>query len=424
MNRSASAYTIRSDEVIKMSNSLLGKENFPVFNKYKDLVYLDNSATQQKPKRVIDTLAEYYIEQNANPLRGLYELSVKATEVYENARKSVKEFIGANNTKEIIFTRNATESLNLIAFSWGSAYIDQGDEILVGISEHHSNLLPWQILAKQKGAVLKFLECDKSGKYTAKDLEKALTSRTKLFAIAQISNIFGRLNPIKEFADIAHKNGTLIVCDAAQSAAHIPIDVKELNVDFLTFSGHKMLAPMGIGVLYARQEILEKMPPFLSGGEMIEYVTREDATYAELPHKFEAGTVNAGGAAGLAAAIDYIKEIGFKTIQEREDQLTALAFDEMKKITHVNIIGANDPEDHHGILTFTIDGVHPHDIAAIFDADNIAIRAGHHCAQPLHQYLDVQSTARMSLAFYNDEQDITRFIQTLGSIRRRMGYDN
>ena len=424
MNRSASAYTIRSDEVIKMSNSLLGKENFPVFNKYKDLVYLDNSATQQKPKRVIDTLAEYYIEQNANPLRGLYELSVKATEVYENARKSVKEFIGANSTKEIIFTRNATESLNLIAFSWGSAYIDQGDEILVGISEHHSNLLPWQILAKQKGAVLKFLECDKSGKYTAKDLEKALTSRTKLFAIAQISNIFGRLNPIKEFADIAHKNGTLIVCDAAQSAAHIPIDVKELNVDFLTFSGHKMLAPMGIGVLYARQEILEKMPPFLSGGEMIEYVTREDATYAELPHKFEAGTVNAGGAAGLAAAIDYIKEIGFKTIQEREDQLTALAFDEMKKITHVNIIGANDPEDHHGILTFTIDGVHPHDIAAIFDADNIAIRAGHHCAQPLHQYLDVQSTARMSLAFYNDEQDITRFIQTLGSIRRRMGYDN
>ena len=424
MNRSASAYTIRSDEVIKMSNSLLGKENFPVFNKYKDLVYLDNSATQQKPKMVIDTMAEYYIEQNANPLRGLYELSVKATEVYENARKSVKEFIGANSTKEIIFTRNATESLNLIAFSWGSANIDQGDEILVGISEHHSNLLPWQILAKQKGADLKFLECDKSRKYTAMDLEKALTPRTKLFAIAQISNIFGRLNPIKEFADIAHKNGTLIVCDAAQSAAHIPIDVKELNVDFLAFSGHKMLAPMGIGVLYARQEILEKMPPFLSGGEMIEYVTREDATYAELPHKFEAGTVNAGGAAGLAAAIDYIKEIGFKTIQEREDQLTALALDEMKKIPHVNIIGANDPEDHHGILTFTIDGVHPHDIAAIFDADNIAIRAGHHCAQPLHQYLDVQSTARMSLAFYNDEQDITRFIQTLGSIRRRMGYDN
>ncbi len=409
---------------MKMNNALMGKENFPVFDKYKELVYLDNSATQQKPKRVIDALVRYYSEENANPLRGLYELSVKATQAYENARKSVKEFIGANSTKEIIFTRNATESLNLIAYSWGSANIDRCDEILVGISEHHSNLLPWQILAKQKGAVLKFLECDKRGKYTAKDLEKALTPRTKLFAIAQISNIFGRLNPIKEFADIAHKNGTLIVCDGAQSVPHIPVDVQQLGVDFLAFSGHKMLAPMGIGVLYAKQELLEKMPPFLSGGEMIEYVTREDATYAELPHKFEAGTVNAGGAVGLAAAIDYINELGFDAIQKREDELTAYAFGEMKKIPHINIIGADDAGDHHGILTFTVDGVHPHDIAAIFDADGVDIRAGHHCAQPLHQFLDVQSTARMSLAFYNDENDIKRFITTLSSIRRRMGYDN
>ena len=407
-----------------MSNSLLGKENFPVFNKYNNLVYLDNSATQQKPKRVIDTLAEYYIEQNANPLRGLYELSVKATEVYENARKSVKEFIGANSTKEIIFTRNATESLNLIAFSWGQANIGEGDEILVSISEHHSNLLPWQLLAKRKGAKLRYLECDSSGKYTAQALEKALTPKTKLFAIAQISNVFGRLNPIKEFAEIAHKNGTLIVCDGAQSVPHIPVDVQQLGVDFLAFSGHKMLAPMGIGVLYAKQELLEKMPPFLSGGEMIEYVTREDATYAELPHKFEAGTVNAGGAVGLAAAIDYINELGFDEIQKREDELTAYALGEMKKIPHINIIGADDASDHHGILTFTVDGVHPHDIAAIFDADGVDIRAGHHCAQPLHQFLDVQSTARMSLAFYNDENDIKRFISTLSSIRRRMGYDN
>ena len=424
MSRYGNVYSIRSGEIMTMAKTLSGKENFPVFDKYKDLVYLDNSATQQKPGCVIDSVVKYYSEQNANPLRGLYELSIKATDAYENARKSVKDFIGASSTKEIIFTRNATESLNLIAFSWGQANISCGDEILVSISEHHSNLLPWQILAKQKGAVLRFLECDKSGKYTADSLEKALTPKTKLFAIAQISNVFGRLNPIKKFAEIAHKNGTLIVCDAAQSAAHIPIDVKDLDVDFLAFSGHKMLAPMGIGVLFAKQEILEKMPPFLSGGEMIEYVTREDATYAELPHRFEAGTVNAGGAVGLAAAIDYIRQIGFETIQKREDELTALAFNEMKKIPHVNMIGADDAGDHHGILTFTIDDVHPHDIAAIFDADNIAIRAGHHCAQPLHQYLDVQSTARMSLAFYNDEQDITRFIQTLGSIRRRMGYDN
>ena len=409
---------------MKMNNALMGKVNFPVFDKYKELVYLDNSATQQKPKRVIDALVRYYSEENANPLRGLYELSVKATEAYENARESVRRFIGAASTKEIVFTRNATESLNLIAFSWGQANIVEGDEILVSISEHHSNLLPWQLLAKQKGAKLRYLECDSSGKYTAQALEKALTPKTKLFAIAQISNVFGRLNPIKEFAEIAHKNGTLIVCDGAQSVPHIPVDVQQLGVDFLAFSGHKMLAPMGIGVLYAKQELLEKMPPFLSGGEMIEYVTREDATYAELPHKFEAGTVNAGGAVGLAAAIDYINELGFDAIQKREDELTAYAFGEMKKIPHINIIGADDAGDHHGILTFTVDGVHPHDIAAIFDADGIDIRAGHHCAQPLHQFLDVQSTARMSLAFYNDENDIKRFIGTLSSIRRRMGYDN
>ncbi|MCR5479923.1 MAG: SufS family cysteine desulfurase [Ruminococcus sp.] len=415
---------ISSREGQKMNNDLIGKHNFPVFEKYKDLVYLDSSATQQKPQRVIDAVTRYYSEQNANPLRGLYELSVKATDAYEGARESVRRFIGAQSTKEIVFTRNASESLNLIAYSWGQANITQGDEILVCISEHHSNLLPWQVLAKQKGAVLKFLECDKRGLYTAQALEKALTPRTKLFAIAQISNIFGRLNPIKEFAEIAHKNGTLIVCDAAQSAAHIPIDVQKLGVDFLAFSGHKMLAPMGIGVLYARQDILEKMPPFLYGGEMIEYVTREGATYAELPHKFEAGTVNAGGAVGLAAAIDYISQLGFDAIQKREDELTALAFEQIKKIPHINIIGAEDADEHHGIITFTVDDVHPHDIAAIFDADDIAIRAGHHCAQPLHEYLEIPSSARMSLAFYNDETDIARFIATLKTIRRRMGYDS
>ncbi|MBR7008714.1 MAG: SufS family cysteine desulfurase [Ruminococcus sp.] len=407
-----------------MNDALLGKHNFPIFEKYKQLVYLDNSATQQKPQRVIEAVNRFYAEQNANPLRGLYELGVQATQAYEGARESVRTFLNAASTKEIVFTRNATESLNLVAYSWGQANITCGDEILVSISEHHSNLLPWQILAKQKGASLRFLECDKSGKYTAQALEKALTPRTKLFAIAQISNIFGRLNPIKEFADIAHKNGTLIVCDAAQSAAHIPIDVQALGVDFLALSGHKMLAPMGIGVLYARQELLEKMPPFLTGGEMIEYVTREDATFAELPHKFEAGTVNAGGAAGLGAAVDYIDGLGFENIQKREDELTALAFDEMKKVPHVDIIGADDAADHHGIITFTIEGVHPHDIAAVFDADGIAIRAGHHCAQPLHEFLGVPASARMSLAFYNDEQDIQRFIATLKTIRRRMGYDS
>ena len=406
-----------------MSDILLSKSNFPVFDKYKNLVYLDNSATQQKPKSVLDAVNRYYFEENANPLRGLYELSVKATEAYENSREAVRAFIGAKSTTEIIFTRNASESLNLVAYSYGRSTISEGDEILVTISEHHSNLLPWQLLAREKGAKLSFLECDETGLYTAEALEKALTPRTKIFAAAQISNVFGRLNPIKQFAEICHRNGTAIVCDGAQSVPHVPVDVIDLDVDFLAFSAHKMLGPMGIGVLYGREELLEKMPPFLSGGEMIEYVTREGATYAELPHKFEAGTVNAGGAVGLAAAIDYINRLGFDAIEKRENDLTALAFDRMKAIPHVNILGADNALDHHGILTFTIDDVHPHDIAAVFDADNIAIRAGHHCAQPPHQHLGARSTARMSLAFYNDEQDIERFVTTLASIRGRMGYD-
>ena len=399
------------------------KQDFPVFSEYPQLVYLDNSATTQKPQTVLNAAEQYYRAENANPLRGLYDLSVKATEVYENARAAVRDFIGAASEREIIFTRNATESLNLIAYSWGRANIREGDEILLLISEHHSNLLPWQILARETGAKLRFLECGADGAYTPAALQNALTPNTRLFAAAQISNIFGRVNPIREFAEICHKNGTLIVCDGAQSVPHIPVNVQELDVDFLAFSGHKMLAPMGIGVLYGKEALLEAMPPFLYGGEMIESVTRESATYAELPHKYEAGTVNAGGAAGLHAAIRYLREVGFDEIRRREDALTALAFDGMKQIPHVRMIGADDPAEHHGILTFTIDGVHPHDVAAIFDADGIALRAGHHCAQPLHRHLGIPSTARMSIAFYNDEQDIKAFLSTLKTIRRRMGYD-
>lgn len=399
------------------------KQDFPVFSEYPQLVYLDNSATTQKPQTVLNAAEQYYRAENANPLRGLYDLSVKATEVYENARAAVRDFIGAASEREIIFTRNATESLNLIAYSWGRANIREGDEILLLISEHHSNLLPWQILARETGAKLRFLECGADGAYTPAALQNALTPNTRLFAAAQISNIFGRVNPIREFAEICHKNGTLIVCDGAQSVPHIPVNVQELDVDFLAFSGHKMLAPMGIGVLYGKEALLEAMPPFLYGGEMIESVTRESATYAELPHKFEAGTVNAGGAAGLHAAIRYLREVGFDEIRRREEALTALAFDGMKQIPHVQMIGADDPAEHHGILTFTIDGVHPHDVAAIFDADGIALRAGHHCAQPLHRHLGIPSTARMSIAFYNDEQDIKAFLSTLKTIRRRMGYD-
>lgn len=398
------------------------KRDFPVFDEYPTLAYLDNSATTQKPRAVIDAIRQYYREENANPLRGLYGLAVKATDAYENARTAVRDFIGAASEREIVFTRNATESLNLIAYSYGRENIREGDEILVTISEHHSNFLPWQILAKEKRANLRFLKCSDTGEYTPEMLTKALTPRTKIFACAQISNVFGRLNPIKEFAGICHKNGTIIVCDGAQSVLHIPVDVRDLGVDFLAFSGHKMLAPMGIGVLYGREELLENMPPFLYGGEMIEYVTLCGATFAELPHKFEAGTVNAGGAVGLHAAIDYINELGFTEIEKRENELTRLLVTEMQAVPHVNIIGSSDPDEHHGIVTFTVDDVHPHDIAAIFDESEIAVRAGHHCVQPLHKYLGVQSTVRASVSFYNDEQDIRKFLDCLKTIRRRMGH--
>ena len=393
-----------------------------MFQVYPELVYLDNAATVQKPCAVLDAVKKYYCEENANPLRGLYELSVKATETYENAREAVRRFIGAKSSREIIFTRNATESLNLVAYSWGRANIREGDEILVSVSEHHSDLLPWQTLAREKNAVLKYLECDGQGEYTADAFRAALTPRTRLFAMGQVSNVIGRENPVKQFAEICHANGTLIVCDGAQSVPHTAVDVQALGVDFLAFSGHKMYAPMGIGILYGREELLEKMPPFLYGGEMIEYVTRESASFAELPHKFEAGTVNAGGAAGLAAAVSYLESIGLDKVERLESELTALAFEEMKRIPHIRIIGSERAEDHKGIISFTVDDVHPHDVAAVFDADGIAVRAGHHCAQPLHQYLGVQSSVRMSLSFYNDESDIERFISTLKTVRRRMGF--
>ena len=399
------------------------RKDIPALQLYSDLVYLDNAATTQKPAQVLEAAENYYRSQNANPLRGLYDLSVKATEAYENAREAVRNFIGAKSTEEIVFTRNATESLNLIAYSYGEANIAENDEILVAISEHHSNLLPWQILAQKKGAKLNYLECDKQGNYTVQGLRDALTPQTKLFAIAQESNVFGTVNPIKEFADICRENGTIIVCDAAQSIPHMPVNVTDLGVDFLAFSGHKLYAPMGIGVLYGRRELLDKMSPFLYGGEMIDLVKRYSATFAELPHKFEAGTVNVGGAVGLHAAVDYINNnVGYDYITRRESELTKLAFDEMKNIDFVHIIGSDKAQEHHGIITFTVDGVHPHDIAAIFDSDNIAIRAGHHCAQPLHEHLGVTSTARMSLAFYNTEEDIQRFIETLKTVRRKMGY--
>lgn len=397
------------------------RNDFPLLMQNK-IIYIDNAATSQRPQCVIDAEGDFYKNYNANPLRGLYSLSVEATEVYENAREAVRKFIGAEKSNEIIFTRNTTESLNLVAYSYGLSNVKKGDEIVVSIMEHHSDLLPWQMVAKTCGAELKFIECAKDGSIDLEKVKELITSRTKIVAMTQVSNVLGREYPVKEIAKLAHEKGAVMVVDGAQSTPHMRVDVTDLDADFFAFSGHKLLAPMGIGVLYGKEELLEKMPPFLSGGEMIDSVTRTSAVYAELPHKFEAGTVNAAGAAGLKAAIDYIGKVGFDYIGEREIALTSRAIEKMKKIPHVNIIGSENADEHTGIVTFTIDNVHPHDISEILAADGIAVRAGHHCAQPLLTHLGLNSTTRASFAFYNTEDEVDKFTDSVATIRERMGY--
>lgn len=397
------------------------RNDFPLLMQNK-IIYIDNAATSQRPQCVIDAEGDFYKNYNANPLRGLYSLSVEATEVYENAREAVRKFIGAEKSNEIIFTRNTTESLNLVAYSYGLSNVKKGDEIVVSIMEHHSDLLPWQMVAETCGAELKFIECAKDGSIDLEKVKELITSRTKIVAMTQVSNVLGREYPVKEIAKLAHEKGAVMVVDGAQSTPHMRVDVTDLDADFFAFSGHKLLAPMGIGVLYGKEELLEKMPPFLSGGEMIDSVTRTSAVYAELPHKFEAGTVNAAGAAGLKAAIDYIEKVGFDYIGEREIALTSRAIEKMKKIPHVNIIGSENADEHTGIVTFTIDNIHPHDISEILAADGIAVRAGHHCAQPLLTHLGLNSTARASFAFYNTEDEVDKFTDSVATIRERMGY--
>ncbi len=397
------------------------RKDFPFFTD-QPLAYLDNSATSQKPKCVLDAEYQFYVDSNANPFRGIYDLSTRATDAYENARHAVAELLHAPEDSQIVFTRNASESLNLLAYSFGDLVLRPGDEILVSTAEHHSNMLPWRAAAERHGATVKYLDMDASGLITPEMVKANLTDHTRIFAVAQVSNIFGRENPIRDFAAVCHANGTYLVCDGAQSVPHMAVDVQDLDVDFLVFSGHKMLAPMGIGALYGRKELLEQMPPFLTGGEMIQSVSKDRMTLAQLPHKFEAGTVNAAGAVGLAEAIRYIHEIGFDAIQERENALTTQLIEEAKKVPHVHILGAEDPEDHHGIMTFQIDGVHPHDVAAIFADQQVAVRAGHHCAQPLHILLGVPSTTRASLMFYNTEEEVDRFLTVLSQIRGAMGY--
>ena len=397
------------------------RKNFPLLQQM-DTIYLDNAATAQRPSCVLAAVQEFYEQKNANPLRGFYPLSLEATESYQEARKTVQEFIHAEEPEEIIFTRNTTESLNLVAYSYGLNFLKEGDEIAVTIMEHHSNLLPWQMVSRMTGAKLHYLECTSEGELTDEELQKGINERTRLVAVAQVSNVLGCVNPLQKITEMAHRVGAVVVVDGAQSVPHMPVDVQALDADFLAFSGHKLMGPMGIGCLYGKLELLEKMPPFLTGGEMIDSVTRDGAVYAELPHKFEAGTVNAGGAVALAAAIDYLESVGLENVHAQEQALTRYAYEGMKKIPGVNILGSDDPDKHCGILSFTVDGVHPHDIATILDSCHVDVRAGHHCAQPLLAYLGVRSCARASLAFYNTTADIDRFLAALGGVRKEMGY--
>ena len=403
------------------------RKDFPLLSSEENrkLIYFDNAATTQRPSCVIDAVAGFYKSANANPLRGLYKLSVKATDAYEESRKTTADFLNAEYN-EIIFTRNASESLNLVAYTYGLSNVEDGDEIVISSMEHHSNILPWQMVARTKGAKLVFLEADDEGIITEEEWKSKIGSRTKIVSITHVSNVLGITNPVKEIARYAHSvgnggKGAVVVLDGAQSTPHIKVDVKDLDVDFFAFSGHKLCGPMGIGALYGKISLLNSMPPFLLGGEMIEYVTRESATFAEVPHKFEAGTVNAAGAAGLAAAIKYIQGIGLENIEENDNRLCTLLMEKMKEIPHLHIIGNKDPLKHCGIVTFVIDGVHPHDIATMLDTENIAIRAGHHCAQPLMEKLGVGSTARASLYFYNTEEEVERFAEKLSKVRAWMG---
>ena len=397
------------------------KLDFPLLAS-TDVAYLDSAATAQRPACVIEAEREFYLRHNANPLRGLYPLSIAATDAYETARETVRRFINAASTEEIIFTRNTTESLNLVAYSYGLTNVHEGDEVLVSIMEHHSDILPWQMVCRERGAKLRYIECAPDGSIDLDEVEKFITDKTKIVAIAQVSNVLGREYPVKKIAALAHAKGAVIVVDGAQSTPHMPVDVRDMDADFFAFSGHKVYGPMGIGVLYGKRALLDAMPPFLTGGEMIESVTRDGATYAELPHKFEAGTVNAAGAAGLDAALRYVGAVGFDAMRQREHELTHYAFDALSAIDHVHILGSLRWQEHNGILTFTLDGVHPHDISEILASDGVNVRAGHHCAQPLLTHLGVNATVRASLAFYNTTEEIDRLASSLASVRERMGY--
>ncbi len=394
-------------------------EDFPILKRQINnhrLVYLDSAATSQKPKSVIDCITKYYEMSNANVLRSVHTLAEEATEEFEGARKKVARFIHARYPQEIIFTRGCTESLNVVARAWGDKFLKAGDEIVLSPVEHHSNLIPWQQLARRVGAHLRFIELEKNGTITVDAAKAQINSKTKIVALSAVSNVLGTINPIADIAILAHEAGAIIVVDGAQSVPHQTTDVQKLGIDFLAFSGHKMLGPTGIGILWGKKELLNAMDPLIFGGEMIEYVDRENATWAELPEKFEGGTPNIEGAIGLGEAIDYLEKIGMPRIEKHSQALSEDAYRRLSNIPGVTVYGPSSPRT--GLVSFNISGIHPHDVAQVLDSQGIAIRAGHHCAQPLMQWLDVIATARASFYLYNSSSDVDLLVNAIELTKR------
>jgi cysteine desulfurase/selenocysteine lyase len=401
------------------------KAEFPILHQDINghpLVYLDNAATTQKPRSVIEAIKRYYEWDNANVHRGVHTLGSRATDAYEGAREKVARFLNAASTREIIFTRGTTTALNIVASGYARQTLREGDEIVITPMEHHSNLIPWQQAAKATGATLKYIPLQPDGTITLADVEATVTERTKIVSITYVSNVLGTVNPIAKIAEIAHRKGAIIVVDGAQSTPHLKVDVRALDVDFYAFSGHKMCGPTGIGALYGKEQILERMEPIEFGGEMIDFVELQDSTWKELPWKFEGGTPMISGAVGLGAAIDFLEQVGLPNIEQHEKILTRYAVDRLSSIDGLTIYGPR--EERAGLVTFNLGDVHPHDVATVLDTEGIAVRAGHHCCQPLMRWLQVSATARASFYLYNNEQDVDRLVEALVKTKEFFGYES
>lgn len=397
------------------------REQFPALHQTvhgKPLVYLDNAATSQKPRAVIDALDHYYEHDNANVHRGIHELSRRATDAYEAARVTVAGWIGASDPNQLVWTRGTTEAINLVANAWGLDNLGEGDEILISVLEHHSNIVPWQLLARRTGARIRYLELDDEGRLVLDDLDAVLTERTKLVSISHVSNALGTVNPVKRIVDAAHAVGAVVLVDGAQGAVHAKVDVEALGADFYAFSGHKMCGPTGIGALWARRELLEAMSPYHGGGEMIHVVGRDESSWADLPHKFEAGTPNIAGAIGFGAAVDFLSDIGIESIVEHERSLLRYALERFDALDGVRVYGPKSLDERSAVLSFSMDSAHPHDISTILDAEGVAVRAGHHCAQLVMKHFDVPATARASFYLYNTRDDVDRLVDGIDQVRR------